>query len=109
MLLNNHETYPAPKQFIAGKWPAGGDGAAVEVRNPAIGQALADIPSANRQDLDDTLAASEESQAGGIGIHIFAVSQIEAPFGGVKDSGYGQEGGPEGLQAYMHSKYVNHA
>lgn len=29
--------------------------------------------------------------------------------GGLKDSGYGQEGGPEGLQAYMHSKYVNHA
>jgi succinate-semialdehyde dehydrogenase/glutarate-semialdehyde dehydrogenase len=52
---------------------------------------------------------SEELQAGGIGINSFAVSHIEAPFGGLKDSGYGHEGGPEGLMAYMHQKYVHHA
>ncbi len=52
---------------------------------------------------------SEELQAGGIGINSFAVSQIEAPFGGLKDSGFGNEGGREGLEAFMHPKYVHHA
>jgi len=51
----------------------------------------------------------EELDAGGIGINTFAVSHIEAPFGGVKDSGYGKEGGREGIEAFMHPKYVHHA
>lgn len=55
------------------------------------------------------VAVSDELQAGGIGINTFAVSAIEAPFGGLKDSGYGQEGGPEGLESYLHMKYVHHA
>ena len=54
------------------------------------------------------VAVSDELQAGGIGINTFAVSQIEAPFGGLKDSGYGIEGGHEGLEAFMQSKYVHH-
>ena len=28
------------------------------------------------------------------------------PFGGVKDSGYGSEGGPEALEAYLNTKFV---
>ncbi len=32
----------------------------------------------------------------------------EVPFGGVKDSGYGHEGGAEGLQVYMTAKFVSH-
>jgi succinate-semialdehyde dehydrogenase/glutarate-semialdehyde dehydrogenase len=55
------------------------------------------------------VTVSDELQAGGIGINTFAVSAIEAPFGGLKDSGYGQEGGPEGLHSYLHMKYVHHA
>jgi len=55
------------------------------------------------------IAVGEELQAGGIGINTFAVSHIEAPFGGLKDSGYGHEGGAEGLEAYLHSKYVHQA
>ncbi|GAB3628378.1 aldehyde dehydrogenase [Pandoraea terrae] len=51
---------------------------------------------------------SEALEAGGIGINAFSVSHIEAPFGGVKESGYGQEGGLEGLQAFLHQKYVHH-
>jgi succinate-semialdehyde dehydrogenase / glutarate-semialdehyde dehydrogenase len=31
----------------------------------------------------------------------------ETPFGGVKDSGYGHEGGMEGLQVYMAAKFVS--
>jgi succinate-semialdehyde dehydrogenase/glutarate-semialdehyde dehydrogenase len=32
---------------------------------------------------------------------------VDTPFGGVKDSGYGSEGGPEGLDAYMTTKLVS--
>ena len=55
------------------------------------------------------VTVSEELQVGGVGINSFAVSQIEAPFGGLKDSGFGNEGGREGLEAFMHPKYVHHA
>ncbi|MCE0761894.1 NAD-dependent succinate-semialdehyde dehydrogenase [Pseudonocardia kujensis] len=51
---------------------------------------------------------SEELRAGGIGVNSFSVSSIEAPFGGLKDSGHGYEGGSEGLDSYLHHKYVNH-
>jgi acyl-CoA reductase-like NAD-dependent aldehyde dehydrogenase len=43
-----------------------------------------------------------------VGVNAFAVSHIEAPFGGVKDSGYGCEGGSEGLAGHLHMKYLNH-
>jgi succinate-semialdehyde dehydrogenase/glutarate-semialdehyde dehydrogenase len=33
----------------------------------------------------------------------------EVPFGGVKDSGYGSEGGSEALDAYMNSKFISQA
>lgn len=52
---------------------------------------------------------AEKLEVGAIGINSFAVSQIEGPFGGVKESGFGYEGGPEGIQAFLHQKYVNHA
>ena len=52
---------------------------------------------------------SQSLQVGMVGINSFAVSHVEAPFGGVKDSGYGYEGGAEGIEAYLHQKYVHHA
>ena len=35
------------------------------------------------------------------------VSEVAAPFGGVKQSGLGREGGPEGLQEYQQLKYLS--
>ncbi|ULN49580.1 NAD-dependent succinate-semialdehyde dehydrogenase [Mycolicibacterium goodii] len=60
------------------------------------------------QSADIAMAMGEALQAGGIGINSFSVSSIEAPFGGLKDSGYGYEGGYEGLDGYQHHKYINH-
>jgi succinate-semialdehyde dehydrogenase / glutarate-semialdehyde dehydrogenase len=34
--------------------------------------------------------------------------QLETPFGGIKDSGFGHEGGIEGLNAYLSAKFVSH-
>jgi succinate-semialdehyde dehydrogenase/glutarate-semialdehyde dehydrogenase len=41
-----------------------------------------------------------------VGLNQGIVSNAGAPFGGVKHSGYGREGGPEGLQEYLETKYV---
>lgn len=46
-------------------------------------------------------------QSGMVGINTFAVSQPETPFGGILDSGYGSEGGTEGLQAYLNTKLTS--
>src|SRR5580700_4208952 len=54
----------------------------------------------------DRLAESVE--AGNLSINHFVASIAETPFGGVKDSGYGREGGTEGLACYTVAKNVSH-
>jgi succinate-semialdehyde dehydrogenase/glutarate-semialdehyde dehydrogenase len=54
-------------------------------------------------------AVAQGLEAGMVGINSFAVSTPETPFGGVKDSGHGSEGGIEGLQAYFNTKLVSAA
>ena len=49
----------------------------------------------------------EELEAGMVGINHFGVSQPEAPFGGWKESGFGQESGPEGLLGYTDVKFCS--
>jgi succinate-semialdehyde dehydrogenase / glutarate-semialdehyde dehydrogenase len=46
-------------------------------------------------------------EVGMVGMNSFAISAPDAPFGGVKESGYGSEGGPEGLDGYMVTKAVH--
>jgi succinate-semialdehyde dehydrogenase/glutarate-semialdehyde dehydrogenase len=48
-------------------------------------------------------------EAGMVGINSFAISVSDAPFGGIKDSGFGSEGGPEGLQSYQVTKAIHQA
>ncbi|MFS2166613.1 NAD-dependent succinate-semialdehyde dehydrogenase [Variovorax sp. Varisp62] len=45
-------------------------------------------------------------ESGIVGINEGALAAEAAPFGGVKDSGYGREGSVHGLDDYMHTKYV---
>jgi succinate-semialdehyde dehydrogenase/glutarate-semialdehyde dehydrogenase len=51
---------------------------------------------------------SEELEVGNLSINHYVASLAETPFGGVKDSGYGREGGVEGLQGYTVVKNVSH-
>ena len=51
---------------------------------------------------------SEEIEVGNLSINHYVASIAETPFGGVKDSGYGREGGVEGLQGYTVVKNVSH-
>jgi succinate-semialdehyde dehydrogenase/glutarate-semialdehyde dehydrogenase len=48
-------------------------------------------------------------ESGLVGLNTFSVTWPETPFGGVKDSGYGSEGGSEGLDAYLVTKLVSEA
>lgn len=52
----------------------------------------------------NSVAAGMES--GIVGINSFSVSRPDLPFGGIKDSGYGREGGVEGLKAFLVTKVV---
>jgi succinate-semialdehyde dehydrogenase/glutarate-semialdehyde dehydrogenase len=49
---------------------------------------------------------ANEVEAGNLSINHFVASVAETPFGGVKDSGYGREGGTEGLSHYTVAKNV---
>jgi succinate-semialdehyde dehydrogenase/glutarate-semialdehyde dehydrogenase len=48
-------------------------------------------------------------ESGMVGINTFAISGADTPFGGVKDSGFGSEGGKEGLETYQVVKAIHQA
>jgi succinate-semialdehyde dehydrogenase/glutarate-semialdehyde dehydrogenase len=48
-------------------------------------------------------------EAGMVSINHHGIALPETPFGGVKDSGYGSEGGIEGLEPYMVTKFITQA
>ena len=54
-----------------------------------------------------TAAIGEALQSGMVGVNSVAISTPETPFGGIKESGYGQEGGIEGLEAYTNRKFIS--
>jgi succinate-semialdehyde dehydrogenase/glutarate-semialdehyde dehydrogenase len=57
-------------------------------------------------DLARGLRVSEALESGMVGLNRGLVSDPAAPFGGVKESGIGREGGHEGLLEFLESKYV---
>ncbi|MFX4272607.1 NAD-dependent succinate-semialdehyde dehydrogenase [Propionibacteriaceae bacterium Y1685] len=58
------------------------------------------------KDLNRALRMSERLEFGMVGLNTGLVSNAAAPFGGVKDSGFGREGGFEGIDEYLSVKYV---
>jgi succinate-semialdehyde dehydrogenase/glutarate-semialdehyde dehydrogenase len=57
-------------------------------------------------DLKRALRVCERLETGMIGLNQGMVSNAQAPFGGVKQSGFGREGGYEGIEEYLETKYV---
>ena len=53
------------------------------------------------------LFLQENIECGLLGINTLALSAVDAPFGGVKESGHGSEDGPEGLAAFLVTKMVH--
>jgi succinate-semialdehyde dehydrogenase/glutarate-semialdehyde dehydrogenase len=56
--------------------------------------------------LGRALRVAEGIESGMVGLNTGIVSNPAAPFGGVKASGYGREGGREGIEEYLEVKYV---
>src|SRR5580765_6577448 len=54
-------------------------------------------------------AIGDAIESGMVGVNSIAVSTPETPFGGVKESGHGSEGGIEGLGAYLNTKFISQA
>jgi len=57
-------------------------------------------------DIKRALRVTERIETGMVGLNQGLVSNAGAPFGGVKHSGIGREGGPEGIAEYLETKYV---
>jgi succinate-semialdehyde dehydrogenase / glutarate-semialdehyde dehydrogenase len=58
------------------------------------------------QGLDRALRVAEAIEAGMVGVNRGVISDPAAPFGGVKQSGFGREGGIEGIEEYLDTKYI---
>jgi len=58
------------------------------------------------QGLNRSLRVAEALEAGMVGVNRGVVSNPAAPFGGVKSSGLGREGGAEGIDAYRETQYI---
>ncbi len=57
-------------------------------------------------DLGRTFRVSEALEYGLVGVNEGVITTVEAPFGGFKESGLGREGGHQGIEDYLESKYV---
>jgi len=51
--------------------------------------------------------AAEQLEAGMVGVNNLVIAAAEIPFGGIKRSGFGREGGSEGIEGYTVTKYIN--
>jgi succinate-semialdehyde dehydrogenase / glutarate-semialdehyde dehydrogenase len=58
------------------------------------------------RDLNRALRVAEGLEVGMMGLNKGLVSNAAAPFGGIKESGFGREGGLEGIEEYLTTKYV---
>ncbi|HEY5853160.1 MAG TPA: aldehyde dehydrogenase family protein, partial [Aldersonia sp.] len=58
------------------------------------------------ENLDRALRVAEALQTGMVGVNRGVISDAAAPFGGVKASGFGREGGYEGIEEYLETKYI---
>jgi succinate-semialdehyde dehydrogenase/glutarate-semialdehyde dehydrogenase len=64
------------------------------------------VAYAYTQDFSRAVSVAEKLQTGMVGLNQGVVSNPAAPFGGVKASGFGREGGAEGIDEYLEVKYV---
>ncbi len=58
------------------------------------------------ESLDRALRVAEAIESGMVGVNRGVISDPAAPFGGVKESGFGREGGTEGIEEYLDTKYI---
>jgi acyl-CoA reductase-like NAD-dependent aldehyde dehydrogenase len=88
-----------PRPWIDGQWYPGGE--TVTVRNPATAEKIADV---SRVDAATVALAIE---AGIVGVNEWRPLKAGIPFGGIKQSGIGAEGGEEGLREFLETQVIS--
>ncbi|OOL28342.1 succinate-semialdehyde dehydrogenase, partial [Rhodococcus rhodochrous] len=58
------------------------------------------------RDLDRAMRVAAALKTGMVGVNRGIISDVAAPFGGVKESGFGREGAAEGIEEYLDTKYI---
>ncbi|MFD9669141.1 NAD-dependent succinate-semialdehyde dehydrogenase [Rhodococcus sp. NPDC059968] len=58
------------------------------------------------ESLDRALRVSSALESGMVGVNRGIISDVSAPFGGIKESGLGRESGAEGIEEYLETKYI---
>jgi succinate-semialdehyde dehydrogenase / glutarate-semialdehyde dehydrogenase len=59
------------------------------------------------RDLNRAVRMTEQLDYGTVGVNDASISAVQAPFGGMKASGIGREGGPLGMEEFLEVKYVS--
>lgn len=59
------------------------------------------------KDLETAWKLADELEVGMVGINEVGISMVDAPFGGIKQSGFGREGAEQGILEYQQIKYLN--
>ena len=60
------------------------------------------------KDAKTATKVADALESGMVTINHFGIALPETPFGGIKEGGFGHEGGIEGLQVYMRAKFISH-
>ena len=104
--IRDHALFRQPA-LIGGQWvDVHDDPTAVPVLNPAGQSVVGSTPILYGQNMSRVWCMMEALEFGIVGINGGVVSTEVAPFGGVKQSGIGREGGSEGLREFTELKYV---
>ncbi|MCD2264295.1 NAD-dependent succinate-semialdehyde dehydrogenase [Dietzia aurantiaca] len=88
---------------VAALIPFDTDDEAVELANDTEFGLVSFVMTEN---LDRAMTMSERLQAGMVGVNVGVVSNPAAPFGGIKQSGLGREGGRTGIEEFLETKLV---
>ena len=110
------------QSFVDGRWIDAADGRVTAVTDPATGELICYVPDCTpadatpyglaayfySRDIDRIWYVAEAIEAGMVAVNDGALSTEVAPFGGIKESGYGREGSQYGLDEYLNVKYIRH-
>ena len=100
MLISHEETFGP----VAGITPFDSEDEVIEAANDTVYGLAAYFFT---RDYARLLRTAERLEYGIIGVNTGIISSAAAPFGGMKESGIGREGGPTGIDEYVDLKYVN--
>ena len=94
--------------YIDGQWRQAENDASFDVFNPATGEKIGAVANGDQKDaardISRAMRVFEKLRFGIVGINDINPTAAAAPFGGMKESGLGREGGREGIAEYLETK-----